>query len=331
MSVVREDEKVSLAKSVVKHENAILLVVLLIIAAFFGVLTNGSSLTVGNLKTILLQSAVRGIAAIGQTFVILTGGIDISVGGTGLLSAVICASTLTTGHQNIFGAPIAIGLGILLTLLMGIGVGTINGLSVSKLKMPALIVTLSIWQILRGIAYQMTKGQTIINLPRALAFLGQGELLGIPVPVIIFAILAVIAYFVLYHTTFGRAVYAVGGNIHSAWLSGIKTKNILISVYIISGFLAAIAGVITLSRTMAASLLTLGGLEMETIAVVAIGGISLSGGRGNFIGAVIGLVILGLVNNGMVIVGLNPAFQDLVKGAIIFIAVAIDFIRRRNN
>ena len=139
---------------------------------------------------------------------------------------------------------------------------------------------------------------------------------------------AVIAYFVLNHTTYGRSIYATGGNPVSAWLSGIKVRNILFSVYVISGFLASLAGVIMTSRVMSASLDSLKGLEMDSIAAVVIGGISLMGGKGTLVGVVLGVLILGVINNGMSVLGADPAFQGIVKGIIIIAAVTIDYVRR---
>jgi len=302
---------------------------LIVISAALGGLTKGLTLSRDNVNNVLLQSSYRGVASIGQAFVILTGGIDVSVGGMALLTANLGAALMTTGRQNIVGGAVPIPLGVLVMALMGIGVGLTNGIFVSRLRVPALIVTIAMWRIAWGGTWQIAGGNTITGVPRSLAFLGQGYLAGVPMSVVLLIAVAVIAYFVLYYTPFGRSVYAVGGNPVSAWLSGLKASNIVLAVYGISGFTAALAAMITVSRTLTASMVTLEGLELDTIAVVCIGGISLAGGRGNLIGVIIGAIILGVINNGMNILAVDPSFQDLIKGVIILAAVTVDVIRRR--
>jgi len=214
-------------------------------------------------------------------------------------------------------------------LAFGAGIGACNALSISRIGMPALIVTLAMWQIMTGTTFLVCGGYTIGNLPPAMSFLGAGRVVGIPVPVIIFVVVTVVAYFILNHTSFGRSVYAVGGNPVSAWLSGINVKNIVFSVYVISGFLAALAGMIILGRVMCASTATASGLELDSIAAVSIGGVSLMGGRGTIVGAILGTIIIGVINNGLTMIAVKPWYQLIVKGAIIFAAVAVDVVRRR--
>jgi ribose/xylose/arabinose/galactoside ABC-type transport system permease subunit len=311
-----------IARRFFRHENAVLGVILVIIIAALAAMTRGESVTLANVKNVLVQSSMRGLAAVGQLFVILSAGIDLSVSGVALLCAIIGASLLTEGQ-------LSLGAAVPIMLLTGLGIGALNGLSVSRLGMAPLIVTLAMWQMTNGVAYQITQGQTIWGLPEGLAFFGSGVVAGVPVPVIIFVAVAAVAYYVLNYTTFGRSVYAVGGNSVSAWLSGIRVPTMLFSVYVISGFLAAFAGLITVSRTMSAMMVTVTGLEMDSIAAVAIGGVSLFGGRGTLIGVVIGVTILGVINNGMNIYGLGATLQNLVKGAIILAAVTADTLRRR--
>jgi len=319
-----------IAQGLFRHENATLVVALLALIGGLAVVTKGLSIRGANMMNVLLQSSIRGVASIGQAFVMLSAGIDVSIGGIGLMSAILGASLMTNAlHLSIVGHPVSMYVAVPIMLLAGASWGAINGLSVSRIGMPALIVTLAMWGISQGVGFQICGGRSIAQLPDALAFLGQGKIVGIPMPVIIFAVVVMIGYFALYHTSFGRSVYAVGGNATSAWLSGIKVKNIQLLVYIVSGFLAGLAGVILTGRVMSASMRTLGGLELDSIAAVCVGGISLAGGRGNLIGAVIGVLIIGVINNGMSILGAPPAMQGIAKGAIIFAAVAIDYIRRR--
>jgi len=319
------------AKRVFRHENAILIIVLGALIGGFGVITKGLTLATDNMMNVLLQSSIRGVASMGQAFVILSAGIDVSVGGLGLMCSILGAAMITEGWLNIVGQPVSIYIVMPIMVLVGAGVGAATGSAVSRIGMPPLIVTLAMWEITKGAAHRITHGASIAALQDEFAFFGSGRIAGVPVPVIIFVVVAVSAYFVLNHTTFGRSVYAVGGNPVSAWLSGIKVKNILFSVYVIAGFLAGLAGIITTARVMSASMRTLGGLEIDSIAAVTIGGISLAGGKGNVIGAIIGVLIIGVINNAMSVLGAGPDVQGIVKGAIIFTAVAADYIRRQRG
>jgi ribose/xylose/arabinose/galactoside ABC-type transport system permease subunit len=308
----------------VRHENGILVIILIAISAALAGLTKGFTISRPNVSNVILQSSTRGIASIGQSFVILTSGIDLSVGGLSLLCMIVGASIM----KGTTGIPAA---GVLAMIFVGIGIGAANGSAVSRIGMPALIVTLSVWQITEGASFVITQGRTIGNLPDFISFIGQGNVGGVPVPVTMFVTVAVIAYLVLNYTTFGRSVYAVGGNPGSAWLSGINVTRILFSVYVISGFCAAMAGLITLGRLGSASMAASTGLELDSIAAAVIGGVSLMGGRGTMIGVVIGTIIIGIINNGMNALGVHPAYQSIVKGSVIFAAVAVDYVRRRRQ
>jgi len=321
----------SVLRRLLRHENAVLVIILLVLVGVFGGLTKGVTLKLANVTNIMLQSSTRGVAALGQAFVMLTAGIDLSVGGIALMTSVIGATLLTERPvQSLLGYPIPIAAAIFLMLMSGLGVGLFNGALVSRLRIPALIVTLGVWQMTRGGAFQLCGGYTILSLPDNLRFLGQGTVGGVPVPAIIFISLAVISYLVLNHTSFGRIVYAAGGNPVAAWLSGINIRNTLLIVYTISGFLAGLAGAIIVSRVMSGSMNCAIGLELDSVAAVVIGGVSLSGGRGTVLGVVLGAIIIGIINNGMVVFGVDPALQDLVKGAIIVAAVGVDIQRRRS-
>jgi putative xylitol transport system permease protein len=318
-----------IAKRVFRYENTVLAVVLIAVTAAFGVITEGKSVARVNMANVLLQSSMRGVTAIGQAFVILTAGIDISVGGLGKFTSILGAGLMAQNWQNLIGhymSPIA---AIPIMLFTGAVIGAANGAAVSRIGMPALIVTLAMWQIVDGASFQTCGGSNFQYLPLSMTWIGQGNIAGVPVPVIIFIVVSAIAYFVLHFTPYGRSVYATGGNPVSAWLSGINVKRILFSVYVVSGFLAGLAGVIVTGRTMSASMRTLEGLELDSIAAATIGGVSLAGGRGSIIGVVIGVIIIGVINNGMSILGAGPALQGIAKGSIIFTAVAIDYLRRR--
>jgi len=306
----------------VRHESAVLFLVLVAMMAILAVVTKGRTATLSNMSNVWLQSATRGIAAIGQTFVLLTRGLDLSIGGIGLVGAVVGAQMMS--EQT--GFPV-VAIGIM--LLIGLGFGVLNGTLVTRIGMPALIVTLGMWRITDGMAYWITGGITKRFLPDSFNFIGGGRLAGVPVAVIIFIAIAVVSWFVLERTTYGRSVYAVGGNPVSAWLSGINVRRQEFSVYIIAGFCGALAGVILLSRLMAGGMNTVIGLEIDSIIAATIGGVSLAGGKGTVIGVVIGALILGVINNGMNVFAVSPAYVNIIKGWIIIVAVAIDYIRRR--
>ena len=319
------------ARSLLRHENSALFIVLLALIFGIGGMTRGGSLGLTNASNVLLQSSIRGIAAIGQAFVILTAGIDVSVGGNALFCSVLGAALLTNSERNIIGHPLPLALGILIVIVAGLGWGTVNSALVSRVGIPALIATLGMWQITDGAAFEIIQGFSIGDLPEHLAWWGQGTVGPVPVPVIIYVVVAIVAYYVLNYTTYGRSIYATGGNPVSAWLSGINVKQVLFSVYAISGFLAGLAAFIQLGRVMSASMMGLEGLEIDSIAAVTIGGVSLFGGRGNLIGVILGTLIIGTVNNGLSVLKAAPAAIRIVKGAIIILAVAIDTVRRRRS
>ncbi len=285
-----------IARRFFRHENAALVVVLIALIGGMSIVTKGSTVSRANMRNTLLQSSTRGVAVVGQAFVILIAGIDLSVAGMGLVASIVGASMMTEApYLNIVGYPVSMYLAIPVMLLVGAGFGALNGTLVSRIGMPALIVTLGMWQICKGVAFRIGGGYTVTHLPDSLLVLGQGKVAGVPVPSVIFIAVAVVAYIILSHTTFGRSIYAVGGNPASAWLSGIRVKNIQLMVFIIAGFLAGLAGVLTTARSTTASMRTLMGLELDTIAAVCIGGVSLMGGRGTLIGVVLGIMIIGIM------------------------------------
>jgi len=233
--------------------------------------------------------------------------------------------------QNILGytGPASIWVGIPAMLAMGAGLGAISGLFVSRIGVPPFIATLGMWQVAHGIGFLITGGFTIPHLIDPLRFFGQGFIYGFPVAGIIWIAVGVIAYFVLHYTSYARAVYATGSNPVSAWLSGVSVKNTQLSVYIISGFTAALGGLIRTARVMSVSYSSFDFLELQTIASAVIGGVSLFGGKGTVIGVVIGALIISIIINGMAILRADPFLESLVLGVIVIAAVAIDYWRRR--
>ncbi|MCK9191029.1 MAG: ribose ABC transporter permease [Sphaerochaetaceae bacterium] len=274
--------------------------------------------TVNNLLSLLRQSSVNGLIAFGMTVVILTGGIDLSVGSTLALTALLGAGMLKGGVP----APIA----ILLVLIIGIALGVLNGVMVVNGKIQPFIATLVSMTAFRGIAMIFSDGRPISRLGDSslLAFLGQGKFLGIPVPVWIMIILFFIFRFFLQNTVIGRDTYATGSNDKAAALAGISIAKVKYLVYAVSGFTAAFAGLILVSRLGSAQPTLGSGYELDAIAAVAVGGTSMNGGRGKILGTLTGVIIIAALNNGMNIIGISSYYQQVVKAIVILLAVLSD-------
>jgi ribose transport system permease protein len=277
--------------------------------------------TVDNLLNIARAISINAILAAGLTFVILTAGIDLSVGSIVAVSGVVAVLAAIAGVPEPFA--------ILLGALAGAAAGLINGVLVAYLSLAAFIVTLGTMTFLRGFAYTMTDGQPIVSNTLSFRDFGNGYLAGIPVPVVTMAVVYVIAWFLLERTRYGRHVYAVGGNAEAARLAGINVKRVITSVYVIAGACAGLAGVIFAARVVSAQPTAGTGYELDAIAAVVLGGTSLMGGRGRIIGTLIGSVILGVLSTGLILMNVQFFTQLLIKGAVIILAVAIDSLKQR--
>ncbi|MCG4579771.1 ribose ABC transporter permease [Clostridium cochlearium] len=274
-------------------------------------------LNVSNIMNVFTQVSVNAILAIGMSFVILTGGIDLSVGSTLAISGAISAS--------IIRATNSIFLSIIVALIIGAIIGLMNGVVVAKGKIQAFIVTLATMTIFRGVTMVYTNGTPISGLSDKFMLIGNKKILGyIPVPAIITIVVLIIAWYILSQTRYGRYVYALGGNEDSARLSGINTDKIKTIVYVICGITAALSGVITTSRVGSASPNAGLGFELDAIAAVVLGGTSLAGGEGTVVGTIIGAMIIGVLNNGLNLAGVSAYYQSIVKGLVILLAVLID-------
>ncbi|WP_097157204.1 ABC transporter permease subunit [Bacillus oleivorans] len=275
-------------------------------------------LTVDNILNVLRQVSINGLIAFGMTFVILTGGIDLSVGSIFALSSALTAGFMVGGMDPMM----AVLLGVMLGALMGAA----NGLVISKGKVAPFIATLATMTIFRGLTLVYTEGRPITGLSDAVSFqmIGKGYFLGIPFPVILMLISFAILMVVLRKTTFGRGVYAIGGNEEASRLSGLKVDGIKIGVYTISGAMAALAGIILTSRLNSAQPTAGTSYELDAIAAVVLGGTSLSGGRGRIVGTLIGVLIIGVLNNGLNLLGVSSFYQQVVKGGVILLAVLLD-------
>ena len=273
-------------------------------------------LTISNISTVLTQVSMNAIIAIGMTFVILTGGIDLSVGSIIAITGAVAASILTSGG-NVF-------LAIMAAIVIGGAIGYLNGFFVARARIQAFIVTLATMTIFRGVTYVYTDGNPISGLGKAFNLIGNKKILGIPIPVLIMIVVFAIGAYILTQTRFGRYVYAIGGNEDSSRLSGIDTKNIKNLVYMISGVTASIAGIIVTSRIGSASPNAGSSYELDAIAAVVLGGTSLSGGEGRIFGTIIGALIIGVLNNSLNLLNVSTFYQSIVKGAVILLAVLID-------
>ena len=277
-------------------------------------------LTVTNILNVVRQSSIFGVMAIGMTFVILTGGIDLSVGSILAVAGAISAGMLKGGAGIV---PV-----VLLALVIGIGCGLANGLFITLGRIAPFVVTLGMMSIARSLTLIYTKGYPISGFTGAFRFIGGGDVFSIPFPIIVFLVTVVVAWLILTQTRLGRYTYAIGGNEETVKLSGINSDFYKTIVYVISGITAAMSALILTSRLNSAEPVAGQGYELDVIAAVVIGGTSLNGGRGSVWGTLIGALLIGVINNGMNLLGISPYFQLLVKGLIIIGAVLLDRLRQ---
>lgn len=306
-------------KNTMKYMSELTTVIALIILMAVITIINSNFLTANNLLNLLLQVTSNALIAFGMTFVILTGGIDLSVG-----SILALSSALTAG---LLGSGMPVTLAILISLILGCILGMMNGLLISYGKLAPFIVTLATMTIFRGATLVYTNGNPItkgLSDTFLFQFLGQGYIVGIPFPVIIMFIVFIVLYVLLHKTAFGKSVYAIGGNEKAAYISGVKLNKVKIIIYSISGIMASISGLIITSRLSSAQPTAGVSYEMDAIAAVVLGGTSLSGGKGRILGTLIGALIIGVLNNGLNIIGVSAFWQQVVKGVVILIAVLID-------
>lgn len=272
-------------------------------------------LTTNNILNILTQISINGVLAAGMTFVIITSGIDLSVGSILAVSGIMLAKT---SHLGFFPS-------VMITLLIGAVIGVLNGLLISKFKIQPFIVTLSSMTILRGIAYIITEGSPISGLSDSIQFIGTGVIAGfLPVPVLILILVYILAYFILQKTKLGRYTYAIGDNEEATLNTGIKVDKYKIAIYAISGLLAALSAIILTARLNSAQANAGISYELDAVAAVAIGGTSLTGGTGGVGGTFIGVLILGIISNGLNLLNVSTFYQQVVKGLIILGAVLLD-------
>ncbi|VBB05415.1 abc transporter permease [Lucifera butyrica] len=280
-------------------------------------------LTVNNCLNVTRQVSLNAIISVGMTLVILTGGIDLSVGSIVALAGSISAGLLTAGQT--------VAVAVFAGLLVGIVLGLINGLIITKQNVPPFIATMGMMTIARGYTLVYTDGRPISGLADTFRFIGGGYIAGIPVPVIIMALIFLAGYVMLRKTRFGRYVYAIGGNEEATRLSGINTKKVLIWVYGLCGLLSGLSGIILTSRLDSAQPTAGMGFELDAIAAVVLGGTSLSGGVGTIGGTLVGALIIGVLDNGLNLLNVSSFYQQVAKGAVILLAVMLDRKRAKGG
>jgi ribose transport system permease protein len=315
----------SLASLRLRRHAPLLVVYGLLLALVVGasIYSPGGFLTERNIFNVLRQAAFLGTVAIGQTLVILTGGIDLSVGSIVKLSLLVSAMWMSVKEGNTWvAAPENTGVAIAGTLALGALVGFIHALLITRLNIAPFIVTLGSYSILRGIAFAITTGPIGKATPAVLRVYDQ-RIGPVPILVILFAALLLLTFFILRRTPFGRYIYAVGGNEQVARLSGIPVNRVKFGVYILCGLLAALTGLLSLSRYGVGDPVIGDGLELESITAVVLGGTSLFGGQGGVVGTFGGVLLLGLVTNLLVVLNVNQWIRDLIQGIIIVAAVAL--------
>lgn len=308
------------AKSFTKQYFVVIILLFLIV--LFSVLQPESFMTVPNMFTIIRQSSIMGVATIGLLFVMISGGIDLSVGSVISLESVFVAVLLTKFGWGLVPA-------YLIGLIASTIVGLITGAIIVKTGIFPMIGTLALQIILQGIAYLVCGGMPVSNLPSAAKVVGQGYLGIIPIPVIIFAIVIIVAVIVLNRTYIGRHFYAVGSNEEAARLSGINTGKLKVATYAIGGFLSGLAGIIMLARVSSGQPTAGKNMEMDCLTAAVIGGVSLTGGEGKISTAVCGVLIIGVLTNGMTIMNISEYYQLVIRGGIFLGAVCLDGIQKQ--
>jgi ribose/xylose/arabinose/galactoside ABC-type transport system permease subunit len=303
-----------------------LAVAFIVLVLVVNALTHGDFLALRNLTNVLRQISVNAIMAVGQTFVIITAGIDLSVGSLVGLAGVVMALVANALH---LGAPATFVVTLLVGLAVGCAAGWINALPVVKLNLPPFITTLAMMQVARGLAYILAHGQPIPVNGAAFNWLGTGSIAGVPWIVIVMAIVTIVFAIVLGRTAYGRYVLADGGNEEAARLAGIDVARVKTLVYVISGGCSALAGLLLMARFSSGSPQSGTGYELQAIAAVVVGGTSLMGGRGTIVGTFFGALLIGVLNNVMNLLNIESYTQEIVLGAVILLAVVLDELRKR--
>ncbi len=303
-----------------KNVPFLILVFLLVLFSFVA----PNFMTFGNLRTLIRQVSFSGISAVGLMFVMISGGIDLSIGSQIVFSNVLLAIMMVD-----WKLPPA--LAIPLILVAGTGLGAINGFLCIKLNIHPLIITLGTSAIFKGMGYIINQSRNIMGFPDSFRWFGQGYVWGIPVPVIVMVVVALIGSFVLTRTYFGRRVFALGGNEEAARLAGVNINGMKVLLFMICGFVTSITTVLLLSRVFAGQTITGQGLEFDCLTAALLGGVSFKGGEGTVFGLMVGIIIIGVLNNAMQLASFPDFSQTVVKGSVLLIAVAFDVYQKNRK
>lgn len=306
-----------------KSDKIGLLVALLVIILVFQALTGGKYLSQANMINIMIAMAVVGLVTIGESFLLITGKVDLSPGSVAAFSGVFAAILLNYGLSMYLVIPIVI--------LIGMGIGALNALLVNKLKLEAFIATLATMSVFRGMAYIICGGKAIFLTDKGFLTFGAGRLAGIPIPVIIFIIIFGIFMVVLSRTRFGRNVYMIGGNPVASRLTGINSEKMLLKLFMMTSALAALGGCIMSARMSSGQPMSSEGLEFDAVTAAVLGGVAMSGGIGSLSGALIGLFIMQGFNNGLMMLNVPSFWQTVSRGLLLIAALSFDFVRNRRS
>ena len=303
-----------------KNVPFLILVFLVILFSFIA----PNFMTFGNLRTLIRQVSFAGISAVGLMFVMISGGIDLSIGSQIVFSNVLLAIMMAD-----WKLPPAVAIPLI--LLVGTGFGAINGFLCIKLRIHPLIITLGTSAIFKGMGYIINQSRNIMGFPDSFRWFGQGYVWGIPVPVIVMIIVALIGSFILTKTYFGRQIFALGGNEEAARLAGVNITRMKVTLFMICGFISSITTVLLLSRVFAGQTITGQGLEFDCLTAALLGGVSFKGGEGNVFGLMVGMLIIGVLNNAMQLATFPDFSQTVVKGSVLLIAVAFDVYQKNRR
>ncbi len=303
-------------------KNVPLLILIFLVILFTFIAPN--FMTFGNIRTLIRQISFAGISAVGLMFVMISGGIDLSIGAQVVFSNVLMAIMFVD-----WKLPTAVAIPLI--LLVGTGLGAINGFLCIKLKIHPLIITLGTSAIFKGAGYIINKSRNIMGFPDSFRWFGQGYIWGIPVPVIVMVVVALIGSFILTKTYFGRKVFALGGNEEAARLAGVNLNRMKVSLFMICGLVTSISTILLLSRVFAGQTMTGQGLEFDCLTAALLGGVSFKGGEGTVFGLIVGMLIIGVLNNAMQLATFPDFSQQVVKGAVLLIAVAFDVFQKNRK
>lgn len=310
-------------KKVLESQEFMILVFIVIVSTVFGVVSDNFCV-LSNIQLILSQVAINGICAIGVSMVIFLGGIDLSSGSILALCAA-CSGMITNA-----GMPLIITL--ICSILIGMGCGVLNGFLVARLRIPPIIATLASMNVIRGLAIIVTGGEWITGFPKSFNVIGQGRIFGIPIPFIIFIAVTVVAFLLFRYVNIGRKVYAVGGNISAAELAGLNVVKVKLFAYVLCGAVIGLAGTVYASMVGTISASTTGSsLGFQILAAALIGGLSINGGKGTVLGSFFGVVLLGVIKNGLILSKVSEYWIDAVTGIVILIALTINAIQIIKN